>query len=68
MALGESSGYAMAPLQACGTLFILPQTQGKNTLFLLENIPLLPSSYTQSTPAWSLANPPKLPSFISTHV
>lgn len=29
MAVGESSGYAMAPLQARGTLFIHPQTQGK---------------------------------------
>ena len=28
MAVGESSGYAMAPLQARGTLFIHPQTQG----------------------------------------
>ncbi|TFK35386.1 P-loop containing nucleoside triphosphate hydrolase protein [Crucibulum laeve] len=27
MALGESAGYAMAPLQARGTLFIHPQTQ-----------------------------------------
>ncbi|TFK35395.1 hypothetical protein BDQ12DRAFT_760114 [Crucibulum laeve] len=27
MALGESAGYAMAPLQAHGTLFIHPQTQ-----------------------------------------
>ena len=28
MASGESSGYAMAPLQARGTFFIHPQTQG----------------------------------------
>ncbi|THV00201.1 hypothetical protein K435DRAFT_630294, partial [Dendrothele bispora CBS 962.96] len=27
MALGESSGYAMAPLQARGTMFITPGTQ-----------------------------------------
>ena len=33
MALGESSGYAMAPLQARGTLFIHPQTQGKILFF-----------------------------------
>jgi len=36
MASGESSGYAMAPLQARGTLFIHPQTQGNeiNIIFL----------------------------------
>ena len=38
MAAGESSGYSMAPLQARGTLFIHPQTQGKN-IFFLFNIP-----------------------------
>jgi len=29
MALGETSGYAMAPLQARGIMFIRPQTNGK---------------------------------------
>jgi predicted membrane GTPase involved in stress response len=32
MASGESSGYAMAPLQARGTLFIHPQTQGNRNI------------------------------------
>jgi GTP-binding protein len=36
MAAGESSGYAMAPLQARGVLFIHPQTQG--SLVLSQNL------------------------------
>ena len=39
MALGESSGYAMAPLQARGTLFVHPQTQGKRTFFFCFSYP-----------------------------
>jgi GTP-binding protein len=35
MMTGESSGYAMAPLQARGTLFITPQTQGQ---YFVSNI------------------------------
>ena len=37
MASGESSGYAMAPLQARGTLFIHPQTQGNEIIIMLKN-------------------------------
>lgn len=36
MAQGESSGYAMAPLQARGTMFIHTQTDGTHALLLLN--------------------------------
>ena len=46
MALGESSGYAMAPLQARGTLFIHAQTQGNQPLFFYTKIFHLQTSHT----------------------
>lgn len=53
MASGETSGYAIAPLQARGTMFIQPSCAGK---YFTSIIQLASKPLRQSTQGWSSAN------------